>query len=97
MWQVKNKFRAKTNSSLSRDVAGVVVRLLVEICIDNISAFLRATDLRFRLPFVSWADGLIHFILRILKFLNLQSKLRSQMAQILVKDVFYDALFGIFA
>jgi hypothetical protein len=46
---------------------GVAVRSLVEICIDDISAILRATDLRFRLPFVSWAE-LMHLILRILKF-----------------------------
>jgi hypothetical protein len=32
---------------------GVAVRSLVEICIDDISAVIRA--LRFRLPFVSWA------------------------------------------
>jgi hypothetical protein len=54
----------------SRGVAGFAVRSLVEICIDNISAVLRATGLRFRLPFVSWA-GLMHLIIRILKFRNL--------------------------
>jgi hypothetical protein len=53
---------------LSRGVAGVAVRALVEICVDDISAVLRATD--FRLPFISWA-GLMHLILRILKFWNL--------------------------
>jgi hypothetical protein len=61
---------------LSRGVAGVAgvasvaVRSLVEICIDDISAVFRATDLRFRLSFVSWA-GLMYLnylILRILKF-----------------------------
>jgi hypothetical protein len=59
----KKKFR------LSRGVvgiAGVAVRSLIEICID-ISAVLRAPDLRFQLPFVSWS-GLMHLILRILKF-----------------------------
>jgi hypothetical protein len=61
---LKNKFRAKNFFRLSR---GVAVRALVEICVDDISAVLRATDLRFRLPFVSWA-GLMHLILRILKF-----------------------------
>jgi hypothetical protein len=45
----KNEFRAK-KIRLSR---GVAVRLLVEICIDDISTVLRATDLRFRLSFVS--------------------------------------------
>jgi hypothetical protein len=43
---------------------GVAVRALVEIRIDDISAVLRAIDLRFRLPFVSWA-GLMHLILKI--------------------------------
>jgi hypothetical protein len=36
--------------------------------IDDISAFLRATDLRFRLTFVSWA-GLMHLIQNYLKSL----------------------------
>jgi hypothetical protein len=49
---------------LSRGVAG---RALVEICIEDISAAFRATDLRFRLFFVIWA-GLMHLILRILKY-----------------------------
>jgi hypothetical protein len=44
-------------------VAGVAVRALIEICIDDISAVLRTTDLRFRLAFVSWA-GLMHLIFR---------------------------------
>jgi hypothetical protein len=64
---LKNKFRTKKHFRLSRGVAviaGVAVRALVEIYIDDISAALRATDLRFRLPFVSWA-GLMHLILRI--------------------------------
>jgi hypothetical protein len=60
---VKKKIR------LSRGVAGVAVRALVEICVEDISAVLRATDLRFRLSFVTWA-GLMHLILRILKFLE---------------------------
>jgi hypothetical protein len=31
---------------------------MVEICIDDISAVLRATDLRFRLPFqLGWIDA----------------------------------------
>jgi hypothetical protein len=47
--------------------SGVAVRPLVEICVDDISAVLEATDLRFRLSFVGWA-GLMHLILRILKF-----------------------------
>jgi hypothetical protein len=63
----KTGFRAKKNFRLSRGVAGVAIRSLVEICIDDISALLRATDLRFRLTFVSWVE-LIHLILRILKF-----------------------------
>jgi hypothetical protein len=37
----------------TRGVATVAVRALVEICIDDIPAVLRATDLRIRLPFVS--------------------------------------------
>jgi hypothetical protein len=60
----KNKFRAKKKIRLSR---GVAVRALVEICVDDISAVLKATDLRFWLPFVSWTE-LMHLILRILKF-----------------------------
>jgi hypothetical protein len=36
-------------------VASVAVRSLIEIFIDDISAIFRATDLRIRLPFVSWA------------------------------------------
>jgi hypothetical protein len=63
---VTYKFRAKKKIRLSR---GVAVRVLVEICIDDISAVLRTTDLRFWLPFVSWA-GLMHLILRILKSLE---------------------------
>jgi hypothetical protein len=66
MRQVKNEFRAKFFFRLSRRFA---VRSLVEICIDDISAVLRATDLRFQLSFVSWA-GLMHLILRILKSLE---------------------------
>jgi hypothetical protein len=46
-----------------------VVRALVEICIDDISAVLRATNLRFQLPFIIWA-GLMHLILKILKSLK---------------------------
>jgi hypothetical protein len=61
---LKDEFRAKFFFRLSR---GVAVRSLVEICIDDISAVLRATDFKFRLPFFSWA-GLMHLILRILKF-----------------------------
>jgi hypothetical protein len=42
-------------------VAGVSGRVFVEICVDDISAVLRATDLRFRLHFVSscwcWCHG----------------------------------------
>jgi hypothetical protein len=44
----KNKFRAKKNR-LSRGVAGWE---LDEIFIEDISAVLRALDLRFRLPFI---------------------------------------------
>jgi hypothetical protein len=44
--------KPKKNFGLSRGVAGVAVRALVEIRVDDISAVLRATDLRFRLPFV---------------------------------------------
>jgi hypothetical protein len=69
----KNKFRSKKKSRLSRGVAVVAVRALVEICIDVISAVLRATDLRFRLPFVTWAR-LMHLILRILKSLEQTQK-----------------------
>jgi hypothetical protein len=74
MWQVKTSLERNFFFRLSR---GVAVRVLVEICVDDISAVLRATDLRFLLPFVSWA-GLMHLILRILKFWNPLSKLRSQ-------------------
>jgi hypothetical protein len=42
---------------------------LAEICIDDISAVLRTTDLRFQLTFVICA-GLMHLILGILKFLE---------------------------
>jgi hypothetical protein len=59
----KKKFRTKKNFRLSR---GDAVRALVKFCNEDNSA-VRATDLRFRLPFVIWA-GLIHLILRILKF-----------------------------
>jgi hypothetical protein len=45
---------------------GVAVRVLDEICMHDISAVLRAIDLRFRLPFIIQA-GLMHLILRILK------------------------------
>jgi hypothetical protein len=48
-------------------VAGVALRALVEICVDDISAVVRTTDFRFPLPLISWA-GLMHLILRILKF-----------------------------
>jgi hypothetical protein len=54
----KNKFIAKKMFRLSRGVAVVAVRVLVKICIDDISAVLRA-DLRFRLLSVIWA-GLMH-------------------------------------
>jgi hypothetical protein len=67
MMKVKTSLERKRISRLSRVVA---VRVLVEICVDDISAVLRAADLRFRLPFVSWAR-LMHLILRILKFWNL--------------------------
>jgi hypothetical protein len=56
----------RKNFRLSR---GIAVRSLVEICIDDISAVLRATDFRFGLHFVSWAE-LMHLILRILKSLE---------------------------
>jgi hypothetical protein len=68
--------------------------LLVEICIDDISAVLRATDLRFRLPLI---------ILRILKFLNLLKKLQIKRKSVLIfffkclmaqKDAIQDNLFG---
>jgi hypothetical protein len=64
MWQVKMSLERKKKLCLSRGVAGVVgvaVRALVEIGVDDISAVLRATDLRFQLAFVSWA-GLMHLI-----------------------------------
>jgi hypothetical protein len=60
----KTSLERKKNVRLSRGVAG---RALVEICTDDISAVLRATDLRFWLSIVSWA-GFMHLILRILKF-----------------------------
>jgi hypothetical protein len=41
---IKYKFRAKKKFRLSRGVAVVAVRTLVEICIDDISVVLRATD-----------------------------------------------------
>jgi hypothetical protein len=63
---LKNKLRAK-KIRLSR---GVAVRALVEICIDDISAVLRATYSRFQLTFPIWA-GLMHLLLRIFKFGNL--------------------------
>jgi hypothetical protein len=59
---IKMSLERKTFFRLTRGVAGVAVRSLVEICIDDISAVLRATDLRLRLPFVSCA-GLMHLIL----------------------------------
>jgi hypothetical protein len=62
----KKQVKSEKKFRLSR---GVAVRALVEICVDDISAVLRATDLRFRLPFVTWA-GLMHLILRILKSLE---------------------------
>ena len=68
---LKNMIWAKKNFRLSR---GVAVR---EICIDDISAVLSATAYKFRLPLVVCA-GLMHLILRILKFWNLLRKLRSQ-------------------
>jgi hypothetical protein len=67
LFMLKNKLRAKKKFRLSRGVAGVAVRALVEICVDDISAVLRATDLGFQLPFDSWT-GLMHLILRTLKF-----------------------------
>jgi hypothetical protein len=66
MWKVKMSLERK---NYFRTARGVAVRLLVEICIEDISAVLRATVLRFRLFFVSWA-GLMHLILRIKKFLK---------------------------
>jgi hypothetical protein len=51
-------------------IAVVAVRALVEICIDDILAVLKATDLRFQQSLVIWA-GLIDLILRILKFWKL--------------------------
>ena len=54
----------KKNFRLSRGVAGGAVR---QICIDDISAVLSATAYKFRLPLVICA-GLMHLILRILKF-----------------------------
>jgi hypothetical protein len=50
---IPKKQVSEKNIRLSRGVAVVAVRVLVEICIDDISTDLRATDLRFRLPFVS--------------------------------------------
>ena len=55
----------------------VPVPLLDEICAARISAALSPTAYKFRLPLVIWA-GLMHLILRILKFWNLLRKLRSQ-------------------
>jgi hypothetical protein len=65
MWKVKTSLERKKKIRPSHGdvgVAGVAIRALVEIFIDDISAVLRVTDLRFRLPFVSW------LILKILKF-----------------------------
>jgi hypothetical protein len=70
MRKVKMGLERKNIFRLSRGVAGIAVRSLVELCIGDISAVLRATDLRFWLPFVSWA-GLMHLLLRILKSLEL--------------------------
>jgi hypothetical protein len=62
---LKNELRAKNNfPSTTRCCRSCRP---VEICIEDISAVLRGTDLRFRLSFVSWA-GMMHLILRILKF-----------------------------
>jgi hypothetical protein len=56
MWQVKMSLNRKNIFRLSRSVAGVAgvaVWSLVKICIDDISAVLRAKYLRFRLPFIN--------------------------------------------
>jgi hypothetical protein len=60
MWQVKIRLSCG---------GGVAVRVLDEICMHDISAVFRATDLRFWLFFVIWA-GLMHLILKILKSLE---------------------------
>jgi hypothetical protein len=73
MWQVKMSLVRNKNFRLSR---GVAVRALVKICVDDISAVLRASDLRFLLPFVSWA-GLMHLILRNLKSLEQTQELKK--------------------
>jgi hypothetical protein len=68
----KTSLERKKKFRLSRGVAGdagIAYRALVEICVDDISAVLRAKDLKFRLPFVIWV-GLMHLILRILKSLE---------------------------
>jgi hypothetical protein len=49
-FHVLGLFVPRKKIRLSRGVAGVVVRALVEICIGDISAALTTTDLRFRLP-----------------------------------------------
>jgi hypothetical protein len=64
--QVKMSQERKNKFHLSR---GVAVRVLDNICLHVISAVLRPTDLRSKLPFVIKA-GLMHFILRILKSLK---------------------------
>jgi hypothetical protein len=54
----KKQVKSEKKNRLSRGVAGVAdaaVRVLVEICVDDIQAVLRATDLRFQLLFVIWA------------------------------------------
>jgi hypothetical protein len=57
----------KSDALEGRLSRGVAVRVLGEFCMHDISAILGATDLRFRLPIIIWA-GLMHLILRILKF-----------------------------
>jgi hypothetical protein len=57
---LKYEFRAKKKFRLSRGVVEVAVRSLVEICIIDISADLRAKNLRFRLTCVSWAELMLN-------------------------------------
>jgi hypothetical protein len=65
--RAKKKFRLLRGVVVVAIVAGVAVRVLIEICIDDISAVLRAKNMKYWLSFIIW-PGLMHLILRILRF-----------------------------
>jgi hypothetical protein len=95
------------NRNTQKLARAVVLKICIKICIKDISAVLRARDLRFRLSFIIWAGLMLDPSLIIILKLNFRVVKNSGDKKIkisfeifvktLVKDAFSDVIFGTFS